>query len=262
MTLRLKKIEIQFGIHDVAYLMWQSVFGWLPQLWYLPEQKRNSHGQFRPLPKIRRIVLPITHQAAVTLGLLLIGLAGSIYFGYSVVKADLPKPDITTASVPPAPIATIEAKPLGLPRSVPTRLRIPTINVDTSFIELGRNDDGTMQVPEAYEVVGWYKFAPTPGEIGPAIVVGHIDNYRGPAVFWKLGQLQPGDVVEIDRADGTTVKFKIEAIKQFSQDQFPTAEVYGNIDHAGLRLITCGGQFNRLTRQYSDNTVVFATVVQ
>ncbi|MBI4101059.1 class F sortase, partial [Candidatus Microgenomates bacterium] len=95
-----------------------------------------------------------------------------------------------------------------------------------------------------------------------AIVVGHIDNYRGPAVFWKLGQLQPGDVVEIDRADGTTVKFKVEAIKQFSQDQFPTAEVYGNIDHAGLRLITCGGQFNRITRQYSDNTVVFASMVQ
>lgn len=149
-----------------------------------------------------------------------------------------------------------------LPKSDPVRLHIPAIKLDTALSAIGKNPDGTMEVPKDHHVAGWYSFGPTPGEKGPAVITGHVNSYLGPSVFANLSKLEKGQTIEVKRADGTTAKFKVNGVKQFSQKAFPTEQVYGNIEHAGLRLITCGGNFNYLTGQYSDNTVVFASYIQ
>lgn len=146
-------------------------------------------------------------------------------------------------------------------RSEPTELSIPDVAIRTSLLSVGRNADNTIEVPASYETAGWYRYSPTPGEIGPTIIVGHVDSYRGPAVFWRLSQLRPAQLIDVKRADGKTITYQITQIKQFDQNNFPTNEVYGNISHAGLRLITCGGVYNRATNGYSHNTVVYATMV-
>jgi sortase (surface protein transpeptidase) len=115
-------------------------------------------------------------------------------------------------------------------------------------------------MPDGFDFAGWYQYGPTPGELGPAVVVGHVDSTQGIAIFWRLRELLPGDEIYIDRQDGTTATLKVDDIQQYSQDQFPTDKVYGNIDHAGLRLITCGGTFSTVTHHYSDNTVVYASL--
>ncbi len=217
------------------------------------------------LPRRGRLVIPMLRpQAALGVAMIVAGLLTAYNFGLQASRSDISVP---VASAPPLPAPVVEAQPaqaLGLPRAAPAQIRIPGIGVNTSFVELDKKVDGTIQVPERFDIVGWYRRAPTPGEIGPAIMIGHVDNVRGPAVFYRLKDLKPGDVIEIDRVDGTTVRFKVDSLQQFAQDNanFPTAQVYGGIDYAGLRLITCSGQFNRVTGSYSHNTVVFASVVQ
>jgi sortase (surface protein transpeptidase) len=190
------------------------------------------------------------------------GITGTIYFGLNIDKPRVLEP-VTSSSVPVAQVKQPVASttPQALPHSEPVRIRIPKIAVDTSVIPVGRRADDTMEVPRDPYVVGWYKYAPTPGEIGPAVMVGHVDRIGGIAIFWRLRELQPGDQVEIDRADGKTAKFRVDEVRQFAQNNFPTQEVYGNLNYAGIRLITCGGVFNTQTRHYSDNTVVFGSLV-
>ncbi len=149
-------------------------------------------------------------------------------------------------------------KPAGLDKSIPVKLRVPNINIDTELITLGKNADGTLATPDRYDIAGWYEYAPTPGEVGPAIIVGHVDNYLGPAVFFNLKSLQPGQSIFVTRQDERIVEFLVDSVELFDQQNFPTAAVYGNIDYPGLRLITCGGAFNPLTGHYSHNTVVYA----
>lgn len=146
-------------------------------------------------------------------------------------------------------------------RSAPVELRIPKLNLETSFeAPLGLNEDRTIEIPETYTKVGWYENGPTPGEIGPAVILGHVDSYEGPAVFWPLGKLEPGDEVEIDREDGTTAVFVITHSERFDQDEFPTQLVYGPTPDAQLRLITCTGTFNKGAQRYSHNLVVFGVL--
>ena len=143
--------------------------------------------------------------------------------------------------------------------SKPTHIRIPKINVTADFEKpLGLTLDGEVAVPEAYDTVGYYKYGPTPGELGPAVVLGHVDSVAGPAVFYSLGQLEVGDVIDIDREDGTTATFLVTKLERHPQSGFPTEEVYGNINYAGLRLITCSGIFNKGAQRYSHNLIVFA----
>ncbi len=143
-------------------------------------------------------------------------------------------------------------------KSLPTQLSIPDIAVNTNLIQLGKNDDGTMQTPESYDVAGWYQYSPTPGEIGPAVITGHVDNYKGAAVFYRLKELRPGQKIVVNREDGSTATFSVTRLEQFDQDHFPTEAVYGNTKDSELRVITCGGPFNHLSGQYTQNTVVFA----
>lgn len=144
----------------------------------------------------------------------------------------------------------------------PIRLRIPSADIDTTFegaLEL--NKDQTVMVPESYEEVGWYKFGPKPGELGPAVILGHVDSFEGPAVFYSLGQTKVGDVVYIDREDGTTALFEVIEVGRYPQSNFPTEKVYSDLDYAGLRVITCTGVYDHGTLRYSHNLIVYAKLV-
>jgi len=144
----------------------------------------------------------------------------------------------------------------------PVQMRIPKIDLEAGFEgPLGLQADRSLQVPVSYDLLGWYKFGPTPGELGPAVVVGHVDSRLGPAVFWSLGSLVPGDEIFIDRADGTTATFVVTELERPRQNEFPTVRVYGDIDHAGLRLITCSGTFVRGEQRYTHNLIVYARLV-
>jgi len=146
-------------------------------------------------------------------------------------------------------------------RSLPVQLYIPSLDIRTSFVApLGLEADQTISVPDSYTKVGWYKHGATPGEIGPAVILGHVDSNDGPAIFYSLGQLKIGEEIEVKRADGTTAVFVVESLERVDQDNFPTAKVYGATDEAVLRLVTCSGVFDRGEQRYSHNLVVYATL--
>jgi sortase (surface protein transpeptidase) len=172
-----------------------------------------------------------------------------------------PQPQSSIVDQKPQPKPIELAKPISFDRSEPTRLRIPGVGIDTALVAISRSADGTLQVPSLPDRAGWYTDAPTPGELGPAIIDGHVDSVNGPAVFWRLRDVQPGDIIEVDRADFKTLQFKVDAVKQYPQDQLPTQEIYGNVAYAGIRLITCSGTFDTTARSYSDNTVVFGSLI-
>jgi sortase (surface protein transpeptidase) len=164
----------------------------------------------------------------------------------------------------PAPVATRSTRPAtattGLARAAapPVRIRIPAIGVSAAVVRLGLNRDGTLQVPADFGVTGWFTGGPAPGETGPAVIAGHIDSRRGPAVFYRLHALRRGDGVAVERADGTTVQFAVEGSAQYPKRAFPTEAVFGPSPDPLLRLITCGGSFDRSRRSYRDNVVVTA----
>ena len=145
--------------------------------------------------------------------------------------------------------------------AVPVRLQIPSIGVDSELMDLGLQADGTLEVPPRGFPAGWYTGAPTPGELGPAIIAGHVSWAGQPGVFFNLRDISSGDEIAITRHDGSTARFRVTRVERFAKDEFPTQAVYGDLDHAGLRLITCGGEFDRQVRSYRDNIVVFAELV-
>jgi len=187
---------------------------------------------------------------AVSLALLVTGVL--LLFGLGKAGAPL----FSEEELKPAVIGEI------LDESAPVRLRIPSLNIDTYFVELGIQNNREIEIPSGFEEVGWYKFGPTPGELGPAVVLGHVDSYMGPAVFFYLGQLNPGDTVEIDRADGTTAVFRIDKLERYLQTEFPTSLVYGDLNYAGLRLITCSGSYDREQNRYDSNLIVYASLIE
>jgi sortase (surface protein transpeptidase) len=152
-----------------------------------------------------------------------------------------------------------------LEASPPVSLAIPALGVKSPLLDLGLNPDGTVQVPsldDPASKAGWYRNSPTPGSIGPAILLGHIDSKKyGPGVFYKLGNLQPGQEVDVTRRDGVVAVFKVDGVRTYPKNQFPTKTIYSNIDHAGLRMITCGGTFDPDKGSYESNIVVFASLV-
>ncbi|MGY1777074.1 class F sortase [Geodermatophilus sp. SYSU D00804] len=151
-----------------------------------------------------------------------------------------------------------DARRLVLPPSEPTRVSIPALDMTSRLMDLGLERDGTMEVPPGAYPAGWYDGSPTPGELGPAILAAHVDWAGEPGAFSGIDELLPGDEVVVDRADGTSAVFTVDRVEEHPKDEFPTDEVYGDIDHAGLRLITCGGAFDEESGDYLDNVVVFA----
>jgi LPXTG-site transpeptidase (sortase) family protein len=144
----------------------------------------------------------------------------------------------------------------------PVRVRIPAIGVDAPVQALIVDENGVLPPPDTFEGTGWWQAGPEPGEIGPAVIAGHVDSYRGPAVFFELDELERGDEIFVDRADGTTVVFAAQRTEVHPKDEFPTEAVYGDTPDPQLRLITCGGTFDEDERSYRDNVIVFATLVE
>jgi hypothetical protein len=173
---------------------------------------------------------------------------------------------IPSYQTPPTPIADIKvpevfnlATSSVYNSSEPVQLDIPAIELSAPFTDsLGLASNGEISVPETYTDVGWYKFSPTPGELGPSVILGHVDSYTGPAVFWSLGKVSLGDEIHVTRADGSVVTFEVEGLERYPQADFPTEKVYGNITYAGLRLITCSGTYNKGAKRYTHNLVVYA----
>ncbi|MFF2079348.1 class F sortase [Kitasatospora sp. NPDC058162] len=169
----------------------------------------------------------------------------------------VPGPAAATGAAPASPAAP--GSP-ALKRSKPTRLRIPQIAVDAPFTELTLNPAGQLNAPppDDKNLVGWYRDGVTPGERGSSVVAGHVDTTKGPAVFLLLSLLLPGNKVEVSRADGTVAVFTVDAVETFAKNAFPDKKVYGKTPDAQLRLITCGGTYDKKRRDYLDNVVVFA----
>ena len=146
---------------------------------------------------------------------------------------------------------------LVLPESEPVAVSIPRIGVRSRLVELGLKSNGAMEVPAPADA-GWYSRGPSPGALGPAVIAGHVTWNGAPEVFYRLSTMRHGDQVSVTRKDGKTAVFTVTRVAQFSQSRFPTQEVYGAIDHAGLRLITCGGTYDAARHRYLDNVIVFA----
>ncbi|WP_218938344.1 class F sortase [Modestobacter altitudinis] len=152
----------------------------------------------------------------------------------------------------------------ALAESLPTRLEIPAIGVTSDLLQLGLNADNTVEVPPLSKDsrAGWYEYSPTPGQIGPAVLLGHVDSAEyGPGVFFELGALQPGESVAVSRADGSTALFKVDRVASYPKDEFPTDDVYGDTAGPELRLITCGGTFDPDSDSYLYNVIVFASFI-
>lgn len=172
-------------------------------------------------------------------------------------------PASTADDAPPVDGQPVGQAAAGLARSAPTSIEIPRIGVDATIMSLGTNPDGTVQVPplEKADQAGWYEPGASPGETGNAVIVGHVDSaVLGPAVFFDLGALTPGDTVTVRRADGVPATFTVDSVKSYPKTAFPTELVYGPSDRPSLRVVTCGGQFDQAAKSYPDNIVVFATL--
>ncbi|KFU75454.1 Sortase (surface protein transpeptidase) [Amycolatopsis lurida] len=145
----------------------------------------------------------------------------------------------------------------------PTNVKIPKIGAESNLIAVAVNKDGKMAVPSAKKPMqaAWYQLSPVPGDVGPAILLGHVDGNKQPGIFYKLKDVNPGDEVLVDRSDGKSLKFVVEKKDQVPKDQFPEEAVYGNTDKPQLRLITCGGVFDQEEHSYKDNIIVYANLV-
>lgn len=177
------------------------------------------------------------------------------------VAISSPSPEILGHHAAPAPAMSPKA-PVGpsMTRSDPQRLEIESLGIDAPFTDLSLGSNGQLDAPppDDKNLVGWYKDGTSPGERGTAIVAGHVDTKTGPAVFLPLQTIQPGAEVDITRADGSVAVFKVDGVRQYSKADFPNELVYSDSDFSDLRLITCGGTYNKTVKDYEDNVVVFA----
>jgi sortase (surface protein transpeptidase) len=185
----------------------------------------------------------------------------------SAGTSGVPMPEaVWTVPESAAPRTGAQRRPVRIVRrSVPVQLDVPAIGVRTPLMSLGLQEDGTVEVPPltGSSPAGWYRGLSSPGEAGPAVILGHVDSAKdGPAVFYRLKDLRRGDRISIDRADGSTVSFQVRSVARYPKKRFPTEAVYGPTGRAELRLVTCGGSFDRLRGHYRDNIVVYAVMTR
>ncbi|MBO4208847.1 class F sortase [Micromonospora echinofusca] len=209
----------------------------------------------------------------------LVALAGVGLIGLAVTAPDPVTPPQPAAGadlnapLPAPPTAAVDpdlaggngpsADP-GLPHSAPVQVTIERIKVRADVLTLGTRSDGSVEVPplSRAHLAGWYGQGPSPGETGNAVLMGHVDSAAlGPAVFFRLGELAAGDRIRITRQDRSVVQFRVDEVRSYPKKSFPSALVYGPSDRAGLRLVTCGGTFDRQRSTYLNNIIVFATRV-
>ncbi|WP_394360276.1 class F sortase [Amycolatopsis sp. SB7-3] len=165
------------------------------------------------------------------------------------------------AAAAPSESAPPVVKPYNGTR--PTNVKIPKIGAESSLVTVAVGKDGKMSVPSAKNPMqaAWYRLSPVPGDVGPSILLGHVDGNKQPGIFYKLKDVNPGDEVLVERSDGKNLKFVVEKKDQVPKDQFPEEAVYGNTDKPQLRLITCGGVFDKEEHSYKDNIIVYANLV-
>ncbi|MEU0335617.1 class F sortase [Streptomyces sp. NPDC006193] len=210
-----------------------------------PDEQRTGRGGRLALWGVAAVVL-------------LVGVLG----GHQRPDETAPQADRAPATTAAAPAESHRAGG-EMPRSAPTRLRIPKISVDAPFTTLTIGASGQLQPPPADDtnLVGWYAAGVAPGETGTAIIAGHVDTATSAAVFANLDQLRRGDRFSVKRADGTTAEFVVDSAETFAKDDFPSKRVYADAARPEVRLITCAGDYDRSVRDYTDNLVVFAHLV-
>lgn len=205
--------------------------------------------------KVSRHRAPGRATIAFLIGLALVAYTGAVALtGYGI----LPRRPGTTwvPALGPLVLDPGEA-PSQPPLPAPTRLRITKIDVDSTLQSLHLDAQGALEAPTDFGKAGWYADGTVPGEPGPAVIAGHVDSKFGRAVFYRLKELRPGDVIEVQSAAKWLV-FRVTEVDAYAKDRFPTAAVYGPTPDAQLRLITCGGTFDRSVKSYVDNLVVYA----
>ncbi|MEV0699022.1 class F sortase [Saccharopolyspora sp. NPDC050389] len=188
--------------------------------------------------------------------ILLVSVMGPAVFGPADADS-APPPVVAARPVPPGPVTSAPGDPH------PAGIAIPSIRVASTLVPLGLNADGTVQVPpiEKPGQAGWYEGGPGAGEVGPFVVLGHVDSYTEAGVFYRLRDLRPGDQIHVDRRDGSRVTYVVDRVERFAKNRFPTDVVYGDVARPEIRLITCGGDFDETHRSYEDNLIVFGHLV-
>ena len=197
-------------------------------------------------------------SAAGLAGVLLI-MAGATAAGIAIAsQVHAPQPAAAAAGAVGA-----NAHGPWLRRSLPVSVDIPAIGVHSRLMHLGVNSRGAIEVPPLFthaDQAAWYKYSATPGQIGASIIVGHVDTVAGPAVFFRLGALRPGNRVDVTLADGVTAIFRVIGVREYLKSRFPAKTIYRATHFAALHLITCGGAFDYRTRNYLSSIVVFAAL--
>jgi sortase family protein len=196
--------------------------------------------------------------AGIAGALLLVGGAVTIAVAM-LAQQHAPQPAAGAAGV----VGPATANGPSLSRSLPVFVDIPAIGVHSKLLHLGVNADGSIEVPSvatSASKAAWYKYSATPGQIGSAVIEGHVDSHHGPAVFFRLGALRPGDHIDVTLADGIIGIFRVTGVREYAKSKFPARIIYGATDYAALRLITCGGAFDYATGHYRSSTVVFASL--
>jgi sortase (surface protein transpeptidase) len=212
---------------------------------------------------------------AAVAGLAVVGGVATAGLAWRDTPSSLPAPSAGSRAVVPHAASPLEDPMLWTPSGVdpgnaatsgtrdpgdePVRLRIPAVGVSTRLVRLGIARDGTMEVPTDFSVAGWLAAGPAPGERGPAVIAGHVDGVDGPAVFYRIRALRPGDAVEVVQRDGDVVRFVVRTVVHVRKEDFPTDQVYGPAPGPVLRLITCSGDIDPSTGHYTDDTVVYAS---
>jgi hypothetical protein len=217
-----------------------------------------SQSEFAPPPSTPGSLR--ARVAGVAGAILIMGGAAAVGVAVSD-QGHAPQPSPTAAGATGSPAGKAWGAPLR--RSFPVSVKIPAIAVSSALMRLGVKPDGTIQVPPLNgrpSEAAWYKYSATPGQIGTSVIEGHVDNYEGPAVFFRLGALRPGDRVDVTLADGVTAVFRVTGVRRYLKSDYPAKTIYRAARYAALRLITCGGTFDYGTGQYLSSTVVFASL--
>ncbi len=217
------------------------------------------------------ILAAVAGAVTVLVGLLLMAVSPEQY-GLADRRTTLPPrgqinatepavPYFQAAPTAPPPLPSLPPAPAMQP-STPVRLVVKRLGINAPITSVGLDRQGAIEVPPVGNpnLVGWYRSGPTPGEAGPAIMLGHKDTRSGSAVFSRLGEIRNGDVIEVYRKDGIIAVFTVGGLEQAEKTVFPTQRVYGESPNPQLHLITCGGTYDHVTGHYTDNVIAYATM--
>jgi hypothetical protein len=190
--------------------------------------------------------------------------AALLTFGLIGRGSSLPPPSPSHATPTSAPTGSHHsvASTLAVASpSAPVQLVIPELGLSVALGTLGLNPDGTVQVPSTADQAGWFRLGPFPGEVGSAVILGHVDSYKGPGVFFRLRSLVPGDQVDVALATGVVAEFSVTSVTTYPKAAFPAQAVYASHGISALQLVTCGGVFDHQTGSYLSNVVVYSTLI-